>query len=301
MQLIHPDIHYVIPTVSKDGKSQASSAFYGPWREMVRDYAHFTLNDWMTRIGSASRQANIPKDSLMELLKNFSLKIFEGHKKVGIIWHSELMMGEGNRLLKMIEEPPANSVFILLAEDTEKVLNTILSRCQHIHIPPFADEDLMGFGRRHFPIEEQRLRQFVQVAKGSLSELTIMAEQANSDLYDQFFDWLRIAYKGKALELVRWTEEFSGLSKNDQKYFYKYALNFFEQFILSYSLKPDGLRISESAYNTLQKMKGILDMEKSMQISEMLNDCIIHIERNANVKLQMMNSSLTLHRIMTGP
>ena len=297
-QQIHPDLHFMIPSASVDAKSTASSSLFKQWRERLAEGPYFGLNDWALTVGT-TKQLNIPKVSIQELGKAFGLKTFEGTHKVGIIWQAELMEKEGNRLLKLIEEPPENSVFLLVTDQIDKVLNTLVSRCQIINVPPFRDEDLLAFAREKFGEEQDALAELVRIANGNIIELLNAYEQRNDDLKEQLIGWLRLSFQAKTLEITDWSEQFNRKSRDGQLYFYKYALNFFEQYIRSFYLDQAHLRSDQETLEIMKKMKQTIDPGQAIQIVEMINRCIRNLERNANVKLQMMNSSLTLHKIMT--
>lgn len=299
MQHIHPDIHYVVPTISSENKSIASSSFIAKWREILSEKPYFTLSDWSKQIDAGNKKPNIPKVSIFELIKAYGLKTFEGNKKISIIWEAELLGKEGNRLLKLIEEPPENSVFILVSDQPDKLLNTIISRCQIINIPPFTDENLKDFSREKLGTSGQELEDHIRVANGDIIELHHLINKSNKALNDQFFDWLRMAYRAKAADVINWADTFYNHNKDNQLYFYKFGLSFFEQYLRSFSLDDSRIRLSGDALIVAEKMKSVLNPEQAMQIIELINDCLININRNANVKLQMINSSLTLHKIMT--
>lgn len=298
-QFIHPDIHYVMPTVSSDKKSKPSSAFYEPWRQLLAKTPYLTLIDWANELNLAEKKKfNIPKVSMFELIKIFNMKIFEGQKKVAIIWQAELMGSEGNRLLKLIEEPPPNSVFIIVTDHEDLLLNTIVSRCQLVKIPPFLDADLQSYAPEHFALSKDLVAEFIHLANGNIIELHQLVDKSNAELNKQFFDWLRISYRAQAVAILDWADEFHRQSNDNRIYFYKYGLSFFEQYLRSFAEEGPKIRLTRDAQKVAVNMKAIIDEMKAIKIITLLNDCIINLNRNANVKLQMINSSLTLHRIM---
>jgi DNA polymerase-3 subunit delta' len=299
-QHIHPDIHFVIPTVSSEsGKSTVSTDFYPAWRKLLIRTPFITLNDWANEL-EINKKFNIPTVSMLELIKTFNLKIYEGQKKIAIIWQAELMGKEGNRLLKLIEEPPDNSVFLIVTDHEDLLLNTIVSRCQMIKIPPFKDEDLREYARENQNAGVGDLDELVHHANGNIIELNQLISKSNATLNSQFFHWLRLSYRGKAHEIIDWSESFNQQTHDNRTFFYKYGMAFFEQYLRTFAKEGPRIRLSEEAAQVAVNMKTVIDEEKAINIIEMLNDCIINMNRNANVKLQMINSSLTLHRIMQG-
>jgi DNA polymerase-3 subunit delta' len=301
MQFIHPDTHFVIPTVSSGGKSTASTDFYKPWRTLISRHPYINLNDWAVELEiSADKKFNIPTVSMLELIRTYNLKIFEGKKKIAIIWQAELMGKEGNRLLKLIEEPPPHSVFILVTDHPDQLLNTIVSRCQIISIPPFSDADLEAQADEAWSLSAREKEEWIQLANGNMIELIQLVNKSNTALNHQFFSWLRLCFRAKATDVVSWAEEFNGLPVDNQLYFYKYGLGFFQQYLRSFGENGPSLRLTEEAREIAGNMKTVIDPDKAMKIIEVLNDCMVNLYRNANVKLQMINSSLTLHGIMMG-
>lgn len=299
-QFIHPDIHFVIPTVASGKKSTASSEFLKTWREMLSRHPYFNLTDWGNELEVGEKKFNIPKISMFELIKTYNLKIFEGKKKIAIIWQAELMGNEGNRLLKLIEEPPPHSVFILVTDHQDLVLNTIVSRCQIVNIPPFKDEDLTAYARKNWQLKPQEQEEWIHLANGNMIELTQSVNMSNVELNRKFFDWLRFSFRANSADVVAWAEEFNSQPFDNQVYFYKYGLSFFEQYLRSFATRGPAIRLSGEALKIAANMKSVIDENKAIKIIDVLNNSILNLHRNANVKLQMINSSLTLHRIMTG-
>ena len=297
-QQIHPDLHFVIPTASVDSKSTSSATVYQPWRELLSRHPYINLSDWAEALGT-TKQLNIPKVSIQDLSRIYGLKTYEGAHKVGIIWQAELMDREGNRLLKLIEEPPEQSVFLLVTDQIDRVLSTIVSRCQIVKMPPFRDEDLFKFVGEKYEIPESKAEELIRLANGNIIELIHGFEQKNEELSRDFVNWLRLAYQAKSIELVEWSEEFSRKSKDAQVYFYRYGLVFMEQYLRSFHLGQEFLRLDQETLETIEKMKNLIGSDQALKIVELLDAAIRQLERNANVKLQMINSSLTLHRIIT--
>ncbi|RME99505.1 MAG: hypothetical protein D6772_07635 [Bacteroidetes bacterium] len=138
-KLIHPDLHFSYPTV---GTKVTADSFLAQWRSALLDNPYLEINDWLQQIGAENKQGNINKDECQRILRVLSLKSFESPRKIMIIWLAEYLGNEGNRLLKLIEEPPAGTTFILITENQDRILNTILSRCQLVRVHPLSDEEV---------------------------------------------------------------------------------------------------------------------------------------------------------------
>jgi len=295
---IHPDIFFTFPTIARDEKGTPSSAMAPEWRRVLQEKMYFNLNGWRKFIDEEKKQLNIPLVSIREVIKFCSMKAYEGSRKIVLIWHAELMEKEGNRLLKLIEEPPPDTVFLLITDHPEQLLPTIVSRCQIIQVPPFREEDIRWFAQHKLQLDSAALTAQIAISNGNLTAFLETFEEGNDILNKALVEWLRIAYKGKAIPVLEWADDFSKYNKDDQKHFFKFGLGFFEQLFLSFHLDKDQLRVDQNNFETIQKMKSILDIHKTIAIIELLNDNIQYIERNAAQKLNMINSSLTLHKIM---
>ena len=164
-KLIHPDIHYSYPTV---GTKVVSTNLLTEWRSAILEDAYMDVNQWLHHIGAENKQGNINKDECVSIIKKLSLKIFEGSHKILIMWLPEYLGKEGNRLLKLIEEPPENTLFILVAEEQEKILNTILSRCQIVKINRLQDEQIVQYLANEKGVDEAKASSVAHLADGDL-------------------------------------------------------------------------------------------------------------------------------------
>ena len=141
--LIHPDIHYSYPVISKkSGTPPMSTDYITEWREFIKEYPYGTIYDWLQFIGAENKQGNITAAECNDIIRKLNLKSYEGDYKILVLWMPEYLEKEGNKLLKLIEEPPPDTLFILVAENESQVLPTILSRCQLIKIPPLKSTDV---------------------------------------------------------------------------------------------------------------------------------------------------------------
>ncbi len=299
-KLIHPDINFMLPTISSEKKSLPSSAFLRPWREIITSSPFIDLTDWMIHINAENKQPNIAKVSIDELIHTFSYKIHEGNKKIAIIWNAELMGKEGNRILKLIEEPPKDSIIILIAEDTSKVLPTILSRCQIIKAPPFSDEELLHYAMEKTDGKNENLKQLVSIAEGDIITLKKLLSDDDKNYFSELINWFRLCYQGKSVEMVNFAESFAKYRKDDQKYFFKYGLSFLEQVLKSYNLPREEIKLLDDEYEAMLKLSKILNEDKIINIVNDFNDNIRYLERNAHSKIIALSSSLNVYRILRG-
>ncbi len=293
-KLIHPDIHFSFPVV---GTKVTSDAYIEAWRKAVLEHPYFNINDWMHAIGAENKQGNINKDECLNIVKKLSLQTFEGNKKVLIIWLPEYLGKEGNRLLKLIEEPPENTLFILVAERDDLILNTILSRCQIVTINKLKDEEIKKALVEKRGLSEADALELCYLADGNYNEAAKLSQEKHNDYAALFIDWLRLCYAGKWAKISDWVEVFSKLGRENQKYFIGYALHFVRELLVLKFGKETKVRLSESERNSALKMGAILDLNQIQKITELLNESSYFIERNANPKVLFFSNAIELNKI----
>jgi DNA polymerase-3 subunit delta' len=294
-QYIHPDIHFSFPTV---GTNAVSTDFLKEWRAFLAEAPYADANSWLQRLGAENKQGNINKEECNAILKKLSLKAFEGRYKILIMWLPEYLGKEGNRLLKLIEEPPEQTIFLLVAENQDLILNTILSRCQLVKLDPLSDDEVMQGLVAQRGLNPERARQIAFLSGGDFGAALSLADTPANDDAQLLLDWLRKCWRGHAVEMVRWTEEFARLGRENQKQFLQYGLHFLREMLSLISTGSTLLRLRPDELATAQNMAKVLDFDKIVQIAELLNDNVYYIERNANPKILFLDTSIRMHRIM---
>jgi len=295
-RLIHPDLHFSFPTV---GANVTSDAFLPQWRSAMADNPYLHLNEWLQLIGAENRQGNINKEECLAIIRKLSLKTFEANYKVLLMWMPELLGKEGNRLLKIIEEPPENTLFILVAEEAEKILNTILSRCQTVKVSALRDEDIRDGLLRRFPdLGAERAQSIAYLADGNFNAARQLALQKEDDNAPLFLDWMRRCYKGNGVELVQWSEQFAKRGRENQKYFLQYALHFLREYLLLKVTGADRVRLQEQELKTAVNLTKVIGFEQAQAIALLLTECMHAVERNANPKVLFLDASIRLHGIL---
>ncbi|MBK7408499.1 MAG: hypothetical protein IPJ40_10830 [Saprospirales bacterium] len=292
---VHPDWHFSFPTIGTNG---TSDRFLTEWREAITSQPYLNANQWLQRIGTENQQGNITKEECVQIVRKLSLKTFEGDFKILFMWMPEYLGKEGNRLLKMIEEPPDQTVFILVAENQDLILNTILSRCQLVAFPPLSDAHIEEGLVRQQGIDPDRAQAVAQLANGNFNEAISLSGEIESDHAQQFLDWLRHCYRGNGATLVPWVETFSRLGRENQKHFFRYGLHFLRELLALQLTGAAHVRLRPDELDTAQKLSAVLSYERIKPIVSLFNDCIFFIERNANQKVMMLDSSIRLHRFM---
>lgn len=297
-KLVHPDIHYSYPTV---GSKAVSTNLLPEWRKTMEQNPYLNSNQWLQFIGAENKQGNITKDECVEIIKKLSLKIFEGSHKILIMWLPEYLGKEGNRLLKLIEEPPENTLFILVAENQELILNTILSRCQIVKINPLADEEVKNALIEKKGIGEEQAASIAHLAEGNLNEALSLLENTENDNAILFLEWMRLCYLGNGVNLMDWVDRFSKIGRENQKHFLKYGLHFMREYMLLKLTGVDNVRLLPKELKTAQNLTKIIELNQVEAITSLFNDCAYYVERNANPRILFLDASLQMNTILKTP
>ena len=316
-QFIHPDIHFSYPVVTKKpGTPPISTDYISEWREFVKGYSYGNIYDWLQFIGAENKQGNITANECNDIIRKLNLKSFEGEYKILILWMPEYMtaLGQGNKLLKLIEEPPPNTLFILVAEDESLVLPTILSRCQLIRIPALEVKDVEEALIIRNKTAPQAARQAASVSEGNYREALQIVQQAEEDWHGLLREWLNAMLKTGPIAQTKWVEEISKLGREKQKQFLRYFNHLLEQAIrvriMSSSSnfkggeEPNSERLNlitnipEKERDFAERLNKIAEIEQQQAIIEELDKATYYIERNANAKILFHALTIKLYHII---
>lgn len=294
IQLLHPDLHFSYPTV---GSKATSEQFLPQWREAVLANPYQASHEWLQHIGAENKQGNITKEECVSIIRKLNLKVFEGRYKILILWLPEFLAKEGNRLLKLIEEPPENTLFLLVAENQSLILNTIRSRCQLVNVQPLSDEDVARGLQTQKGIAPERAEQIAFLANGDFNMAQQMATQQDQNYATFFLQWMRDGYQGKPTALVKAAEELASLGREGQKNFLDYALHFLREYALLKAVGDIPVRLQGDALATAQRMTKVLELEQVEALSKLYSDCIFAVLRNAHPKVLFLDAGIQMNRI----
>lgn len=297
-KLIHPDVHFAFPvsaTKKVPAKDVISVRFLSEWRNFVIQDPYNNASGWNNYFGGEDKQLNISRQESREIVKNLSLKPFEGQYKIMIIWLPEYMHpAAANALLKIIEEPPPNTLFLLVSNDETKLLTTILSRTRIIQIRPFSDVEIRNLLIHQHFIEEEQASQIAHLADGNINEALRMARDVEDDSHKMFRDWMRLCYLGDLIELTRWTEKFSAMNKVAKQTLFQYGLSMMREALIASEKNMELSRLMGVELEFIKKFSEFLTLNSIELISEILNEAYYHVERNANAKILFLSVSLRL-------
>ena len=307
-KLQHPDLHFAFPVTTNDSikKHAVSNLFLEDWRDFIATQPYGSLFNWLQHIGVENKQGLIGVDESEAVVKKLKLKSYEGGFKVMIIWMAEKMnIAAANKLLKLIEEPPNKTVFLLITENEEQIINTIKSRCQALHFPTLSEQDIANSLVVNHKIANNEAAKIAHQAEGNYNKaLHLLQNDSNDLIFEEWFiAWIRTAFRAKGnaavvQELISWSDTIAKTGRETQKRFLDYCLQFFRQALLV-NYKSDHLVFMEtkSGFN-LSKFAPFVHSGNILDIEKELNDAMYHIERNGNAKIILLDLSMKLTRFL---
>ena len=307
--LSHPDLHFVFPVATNsEVKSHPVSAnFLKQWREFVTETPYGSLFDWYKKIDIQNKQGQIGVDEAHEIMKSLSLKAYEGGYKVMIIWMADKMnIATSNKLLKLLEEPPQKTVFILIAESEDDLLQTILSRCQVLKFGALSEKVITDALVKRQGIESGAAYKLAHQAQGNYNKaLHLVHKDDDGHPFEEWFVmWVRAAFRAKGNaaaihDLIAWSETIASIGREAQKQFINFCIDMFRQaLLLNYNAKE--LVYMEPAVDKF-KLENFAPFVNGTNINDIfkeLSDALYHIERNGNAKIILTDLSIKLTRLI---
>lgn len=293
-KLIHPDLHFTIPTISPYKQTRELAQ---DWREAFIANPYLSNFDWLNTIeNGANKQGNITSEECRDILHRLALTAYEAKFKTQIIWQPEHLKTEGNILLKLLEEPPYGTLIILVANHTEKVLPTILSRAQTIKIPKLKDTDIEKAMVDLHACNAQKATDISRLADGDYNMAISLVTVDHDGYFERYRDWMRSCFSGKVDELQKWVDEISGTGREYIKNFISYTSQMTRAAFLYRYGDQKLLRINDKELKFLEKFTAFIHSGNLSEITRSLDDAIIFTERNANLKIMFLNLSLYIGR-----
>lgn len=297
---VHPDTHFIFPvsaTKEITGKDANSQGFMAPWRSFLLDNPYGNLVDWSEAFGGENKQAAISRQESRNIIERLSLKSFEGKYKVMIIWLPELMHPYGaNGILKILEEPAEKTIFLLVTNQTDRLLATIKSRTQLVRIPAFTDEELVEILTSQNGISPAQAAQLANMAEGSLRNAWQLKNEVEEDTHEMFRMWMRLCYNNDFSALVDYSEKFAAINKVGQKTMLLYGINILRESLVADYADGQLLRVIGDERTFATKFNNVITIDKVADITSELSEAHYHLERNANPKIEFMNLSIQIAR-----
>lgn len=303
-KLEHADLHMSFPSIPpKPGVKAMSRLFISEFREFIQQSPYGTTYDWLQHINAENKQGNITAEECREIIDTLNLKSYEGGKKVQIIWRPEYLGKEGNILLKLIEEPPHDTILILVAERTEDILQTIRSRTQTIKLAPIKAADIAQALTSRSLTDPTRAAQVAHIAQGSYTEALRLVRNVDNDLFPEVRQLFNSLFTNNGLAIAKFAEDWSKAGREQQKNLLHYIIQLIEQAI-RVRYQPDAnITLPESEAQFVKKLAGTnISFEGFGQMVTTIADTIFYIERNAHSRTQIHAMAIRMqHFIQSKP
>jgi DNA polymerase-3 subunit delta' len=306
-KLIHPDIHFSYPVITKKtGEKPISTDFISEWREFASLHPYGNIYDWLQFINAENKQGNITANECNDIIRKLSLKSFESEYKILILWMPEFLGKEGNKLLKLVEEPPPNTLFVFVAENETLILPTILSRTQLVKIPALTDMQVEAALELRAGAKVERAHQVAVLSEGNYREAMQLLQHSEDDWNELLREWLNAVLRTGPAAQLKWIEEISKQGREKQKQFLKYFTHLLEQAIrLRVVVADDRRPTTDNGKTTNNENDFALRLNKICTLSQQdaiiteLDKASYYIERNANAKMLFHALSIKLYHIIS--
>ena len=297
-KLVHPDVHFMFPIVkSAKGKKEVCDDYLADWRHLLMNNPYFALPHWLAAMGAENGQALIYARESDEITRKLSLKSVEGGYKITIIWLPEKMHEAcANKLLKLLEEPPEKTLFLLVSEMPEQLLSTILSRTQRFSVPRIAEADIALALRDKYAVQSADADAIAHMANGSFVKAleTISLNEENQLFFDLFVSLMRLAWQRKIRELKQWSEQVAGLGRERQKNFLDYCQRMIRENFIYNLHQPEMNYLTRPEENFAIRFAPFVNERNVVGIMEELSEAQLHIVQNVNPRMVFFDFALKM-------
>ena len=302
-KLIHPDLHFVYPVaLSKDVRVSTDVA--KEWREAFLDNPYITLFNWFEQLEAENKQAVIGVEESGEILRKLSLTTYESDYKIMIIWQADKMnAASANKLLKILEEPPDKTLFLLVCESEDQLLRTILSRTQLIKIPKLTDEDITKALIERNGISPETADSTAHLADGNYAEALLLINENENAAQNlaSFQKLMRASLKFDPKAVLTWIDEVSATGRERQKNFLKYALHIMRESLMISYADTSLVKLGIEEEEFVKKFSPFIHANNVERFIEELNKAYFHMERNANIKILFMDLAFKFNELLNLP
>lgn len=303
-KMIHPDLHFVFPVVKgKKDKEPVSDNYIEEWRTLTAKTPFFTLDDWLNSLETGNSQGMIYTAEAAEIIKKLNMKSFESDFKIMIIWLPEKMhQTPANKLLKLIEEPPEKTIFLLVSDEPDKIIPTILSRCQLLKIPRFTGAEIENYLTGRFGVTHDKAADLARVAGGNICRAAELClnEDATHENLERFKQLMRFAWKRDVISLISWSEEIAATGREAQKAFVMFSLRILrENFMLTLGQAANNLVfLSGDEASFSGNFHSFIKQDNIGHLSDEFNLAHAHVEANGSAKIVFLDLALKVTRLI---
>ncbi|MES2565622.1 MAG: DNA polymerase III subunit delta' [Bacteroidota bacterium] len=302
-KLIHPDLHLVFPIpLSKNVRT--SNDLLPEFREAFIETPYLTIHDWFDNLSAENKQPTIPTDEANDILKKLSYTSYEGGYKIMIIWQPEKMnASSANKLLKILEEPPEQTLFLLVCNHPDQLLSTIISRVQQVPFYKIETEEIAKGLVDEFSCQPQAARQAAMLSDGSYREAQLLVQHLDGGTayLQNFRTFMLIALKFDAIKAVGWIDENARIGREKQKQFLQYGLEIFRDCLMFNFGSVDLVRHSGEEKEFITKFARFINQRNYERLLEEFNSAFYHVERNANPKILFMDLIMKTNELINLP
>ncbi len=300
--LSHPDLHFSYPVVTKPKLDKpVSTNFINEWRSLAKEHFYFNLDDWLECLEAENKQGRIFAKEGEEIIKKMNFKAYESDFKIMIIWAAELMNQEcSNKLLKIIEEPPSNTIFLLVTEWEEQILTTIRSRCQLIYVPSIQKEDIAQKLRTFDETDNTKLEQIAHLSHGNYRKalIALNPDQKDSFHHEKFKDLMRYCYSLKFQDIFHWVDTMKGVGREKQKQFLHYGLAQIRENFMHNLQKPELNYMDEEELNFSSRFSPFINERNIIPMSNEFEQAYKDISSNGNASIILLDMSLRIVKLL---
>ena len=289
-QLIHPDLHFSFPIFGADA---ICDDFIQDFRVAFNANRNLSLGQWFAHLKADNKKPNIPIKECRNIIKKLALRPYESTYKVLIMWLPEYLGKEGNVLLKLLEEPPQNTLFLLVTDNQEAILSTIISRTQYTRIPSYTYQEITAYLEHEKGCSVDIAKNAALMAEGNLSKAIELCSEIDSPQFDDFRQWVLDCYQGNMTKVIADMDKFSEKGKEGIKLFLLYGIQLFRACLL-YAQQSDQLQLNAAEKEFVSKLSKWVNQSNIQALYETFNKAIFEIDRNGSVKLILINVSLRL-------
>lgn len=299
-KLVHPDLHFVFP-IAKSKEVRKSDDLITEFREAFLHKPYLTLKDWFNEISAENKQPLIPVEEAADILKKLSYTSYEGSYKTMVIWQPEKMNAESaNKLLKVLEEPPEQTLFILVSDNPDQLLTTILSRVQRIPFYSCTEDEIAEALIAKYKVNAEVARQTAVLANGNYGEAISLLTQneASVSFLNNFQTFMRLALRFDCGKALQWIDENAATGREKQKQFLQYGLEVFRDSLMYNFGDKNLVRLSGQEKQFLEKFAPFVTQKNFEKLVEEFNNNYYYIERNANPKILFMDLILKTNELI---
>ena len=304
LKYIHPDTHFVFPlsnVKSDKDEDRFRADIMKSWRSFLLQQPFGNLSDWTSSYGGEDKQAIISKEESREIVKTLSLKPFESQIKVMIIWQPEYFHpSAANGILKIVEEPPPNTFFLLVSNNPERLLPTVLSRTQQVMVPMLTDEDLEKYLAKQPGLDEKQQKKISAEAEGNLRLALELMVTDVEDHHERLVGWMRVCFKHDYAQMISFAEEFHEFDKLQQQSYLSHILTMMRETLLAHSGAVSILRSRDGEEKFVKDFSKVMTVTKIEKINQLVTDGAYHLERNGSAKMIFLDLSLQVSKVMAG-